>query len=175
MGLRSVLEARFLGGRGCFRWETHNADGTPCEQGGQTRQREQPVKDDAALACKNDVSQRTKRQAEDHRRQRPAGPVNVGKHLGSIALLGQSRQCSGSAVDARDANGHDGDKDDHVHDAVVAVEPSIQRSKHEWRRAVGVGVGSIEESVVGRGHQEANEGETEDVEAMSGQDDLLPG
>ena len=79
-------------------------------------------------------------------------------------MLSQRGQCSGAAKDAGNTDGHDGDKNDHIHKAVVSDQASIKRGKHKWRGAVSIRVSGIQQTIVDRADKKADEGETEDVE-----------
>jgi hypothetical protein len=72
-------------------------------------------------------------------------------------LLRQGSQGTRSAIDAGETDGDDRYEDDHVHDAVEALQTGIERTKHEWRCAVCIGVAGIEQSFIGRRDQEADE------------------
>ena len=79
-------------------------------------------------------------------------------------MLSQRRQCSGAPIHAGNADRHDGHKNNDIHEAVVPDEACIERSKDERRGAVSIRIRGIQETVIRRADQEADEGETKNVE-----------
>lgn len=154
--------------------QTYQADRTPGEEGSQTGQGQKPVEDNHAGGGKGNVGETTPGEEEDDGPERAARLVNVGEDLGSVTLLGERRQGTGSAVDARDTDGDDRDADDDVHERVVAREASVPDGNDERRGALGVGVGgNVEEiGVVGRDEQ-TDKRETQEVEEGDTPEDLL--
>ena len=79
-------------------------------------------------------------------------------------MLGKSSQGTGTTVDARDTDGHDGDENDNVHEVIETLKTGILSSKHEWRGTISVWVLSVEQTLVLGADQETDEGKTEDIE-----------
>lgn len=107
--------------------------------------------------------------------KRPTRLVDESEDLGCVALLRESGQSPGTAVDARHANGHDGDHDDDVQEVVEAVEAGVAGGQHEHGRTVAVRVVSANEARVVGSDEQADEEETKDVEERDTPEDLLDG
>ena len=108
---------------------------TPCEEGGQTRQRHQQVEDDLAALVEVDICQQAADDDGDGGPEWTAGPVHVGEDLGGVALLSKGGQSAGSAVDAREADGDDRNKDDHIDEAVEAFQAGVICCNDKWARS----------------------------------------
>lgn len=80
------------------------ANAAPGEERGQTGKRLEPVEGDGSTGVKSHEGERRPREDEDGGPQRSAGTVNVSEELGSVTLLGESAQCSGSTVDTRETD-----------------------------------------------------------------------
>ena len=155
--------------------DVSETDGAPGEECGKAGQGEEPVEDGRAVSGQANVGEGGEGEDEKDGVEGAAGAVDVGENLGSIALLGESGEGAGTAVDTRNTNGQDRNQDDDVHERVEAVEVGILADKHEGRGLdVDVGVGA-EKVVAVVGDQEANKGKTQNVEEGDTPEDLLDG
>jgi hypothetical protein len=147
------------------------ADGSPGEEGGKTGQRNEPVEDDDTGSSQVHVGQTSPGKDEDDRPERATGAVNVGEALGSIALLTERGQSSRSTVNTRHTNGHDGNENDDVHEAVETNETGILGGDDKGRGIRTTAVGTEETLIVGTDKQ-TDKGETENVEEGDTPEDL---
>ena len=152
------------------------ADGTPGEEGSETRQGEQPVKDSRPLSIKVNIRQRGEGTDGEDRDERAARAVNVGEDPGGVALLGERGERAGATVHGGHADGQDRNEDDDVHERVIAVEVGVLAHEHEGRGGdVGVRVSGAQKARVVVRDQEADEEQTQDVEEGDTPEDLLDG
>ena len=68
--------------------DVSEADGAPCEEGGQTRKREEPVEDLTALGGEADEGDEAEGEGEGHGDPRAAVLVDLGEPLGGHAVHG---------------------------------------------------------------------------------------
>lgn len=149
------------------------ADGTPGEQGGETRKSKEPVEDDGTLSVQVDIGEGTKENDDADGGEGATTSVNVAEELGSIALLGQGSQSSGTTVHGRNTNGQDGDEDYNVHEVIEALETGIFTHKDE-RRGLGIGVSALgEQGRIVSVDEEADKEEAEDIEEGNSPEYLL--
>lgn len=149
------------------------ADGAPSEQSRQTGDGKKPVEDNGTGGIQADVGNEAEQDEEDDRGQGTARLVDVGEELGSIALLSQSGQGSGSTIHTRDTNGQDGGENDEVHEVVETLQASVLADKHKGR-GLGVRVGGRrEQSGIIAADQQADEEETKDIKDGNTPEDLL--
>lgn len=144
---------------------TYETDGAPSEESSETRQSKKPVKDNTTGRCQHDIGKTTPDEEEKNGHQGTTRPIDVGEDVGSVALVGEGREGTGTTVNARNAKGHDGDTNDEVHEVVVSDETSVDGSQDKGRCALGVRVVSVEQTLVARADQETDETETNNVEA----------
>lgn len=144
---------------------TYEANRSPGEEGSESRDGQEPVKDDRARGCQNHVGKGTPDEVEHNRHKRATRPVNIGKDLGSVVLLGKGSQGTRAAVDARDTERDNRNADDKVHEGVITLEASVLCRKHEGRGTILVGVAAVEETVIGGADEHADKGKADDVEA----------
>jgi hypothetical protein len=108
--------------------------------------------------------------ADENSADRPQGTtraVNVGEDLRGVTLVGQSGQCTGTAIYTGDTDGYDGDQNDDIHEAVKTFQSRIFANKHKWRGIdIDVATGTKEAFVV-VADEKADEEKTEDVEASA--------
>lgn len=155
--------------------DVSKADGAPGEKCGKARQGEEPVEDSRAVSGQVDVGEGTESEDKKDGEERASGAVDVGEDLGGIALLSESGESAGTAIDTRDTNRQDRNQDDDVHERVEAFEVGILANKHEGRGLdVDVGIGAEKVGAV-VGDQETNEGKTQNVEEGDTPEDLLDG
>lgn len=152
------------------------ADGTPGEEGGKTRQGEEPVEDNDTGSAQVDVGEGTESANEEHGDERAAGTVDVGEDLGGITLLGKGSEGTGTTIDGGNTDGKDGDQDNDVHERIIAAKIGIETDQDEGRSLdVDVRVVTTEETVVIVADEETDEGETQDVEEGDTPEHLLDG
>lgn len=150
------------------------ADGTPGEDGAEAAEGLQPDEDVGFPLRRREEGEQPNDRGDADGFQRPAAAVNVGEELGSLALLRQSAESARGAVDARIADGEDGDHDDDVHDRVEAVDACVFDGDDE-RRGFGVYARLTDQSWVGVWDQEPHEEKRDDVEEADAPEDLLHG
>lgn len=151
------------------------ANTTPRKERRQTRQRQEPVKHRRPIGIQIHIGQKPKEQDCNHTKERPAGAVDIGEDLGRITLLAQSRQRARTTVHATDANRDDGHEDDDVHERVEALEASILADQDE-RRGVNIRIRvGAEEILVGRGDEQADKEQAQDVKEGDSPKHLLDG
>lgn len=95
---------------------TYQADGAPGKESRKARQSQEPIKDDAAMGGQHNVGESTPEEEEDNRGKRATRFVDIGEDSGGVTLVGEGREGTRTAVDARDANGDDRDANDDVHE-----------------------------------------------------------
>lgn len=76
---------------------------------------------------------------------------------------------------ARDTKRHNGDQDDHVHEVIIAVQSGVTGCQDEGSHTISVSVLGVEQALIGRGHQHADEGKTKDVKECNTPEDLFDG
>lgn len=152
--------------------DVRKTDGTPGEQGSKTRKGEKPVEDERAISIQVDVCKGAEGHDKDDGEERATGAINVSEDLGSISLLGKSSQCAGATIDTRHTNGHDGNQDDDVHEAVEALETGIFADEHE-RRSIDIDerIGTEKVFII-RADEKTNKGEADDIEEGDTPEDL---
>lgn len=149
------------------------ADRAPGEESGQAGNGKKPVKDNGTGGIQADIGDEAEQDEEDDGGQGTARLVDVGEELGSIALLSQSGQGSGSTIHTRDTDGQDGGENDEVHEVVETLQASVLADKHKGR-SLGVRVGGRrEQSGIITVDQQADEEETKDVKDGNTPEDLL--
>lgn len=149
------------------------ADGAPSEESGQAGNGKKPVEDNGTGGIQADIGDEAEQDEEDDGGQGAARLVDVGEELGSIALLSQSGQGSGSTIHTRDTDGQDGGENDEVHEGVKTLQASVLADKHKGRR-LGVRVGGRrEQSGIIAADQKADEEETKDIKGGDTPEDLL--
>lgn len=153
--------------------DVSEANGAPGEDGGETRERQQPIKHDGAGSVEVDVSQRAEDEDSDNRGHRPARLVDVGENLGRIALLSQGSEGTRSTVNTRHTNRQNRHKDDNVHEVIEAHKASVLADKHERRRLDIRVRGLGQQGRVVRGNQQTDEEEAKNVEDGNTPEDLL--
>jgi hypothetical protein len=142
------------------------ADGSPGEEGSKTRQRDEPVEDDNTGGSQVHVGKTAPREDEDDRPERTTGAVNVGEELGSIALLTERGESTRSTVDTGHTNGHDGNENDDVHEAVKSNKTSVLGGNDEGRGVGSITGGAKKTRVIGS-YEQTDKSETENIEANS--------
>lgn len=149
------------------------ADGAPSEESSQTGDGKKPVEDNGAGSVQADVGDEAEQDEDNDGGQGAARLVDVGEELGSIALLSQSGQGSGSTIHTRDTDGQDGGENDEVHEVVETLQASVLADKHKGR-GLGVRVsGGREQSGIIAVNQQSDEEETKDVKDGNTPEDLL--
>jgi hypothetical protein len=148
------------------------ADGAPSEEGSKTGQSDEPVKDRLTSRSKVHVAKHTPAKNKEDREKRATRAIDVGEHLGSVALVGKSRQSTGTSVDTRHTDRDNGDENDNVHEAVKSLETTITRGNDEWRSISTFGTEKI--LVVGA-DKKTDEGKTKNVEKSDSPEDLSDG
>lgn len=145
---------------------TYNTDRTPGEESSESRDSQEPVKDNTTRRGEDDVGESTPDKDEEDGYERTARLVDVGEALGSVALVREGGKGSRTTVDTRDTDGDDRDADDSVHEVVETLETGIKTSQDERRDTISVGVGRVEEALIGGADKQADEGKTKNVEAI---------
>jgi hypothetical protein len=118
------------------------ADRSPGEEGSEARERKEPAEHNVALGVKSDIGESTAEKVDDDRGERATRLVNIAEDLGSIALLSEGSESSGTTVDARYTDGQHGDENDNVDEMVEAVQAGILYGKHERRGTISIRVGT---------------------------------
>lgn len=148
----------------CTESDVCHADATPGEEGSETRERLQPGEDLRTAACKCDVRDGTEGNDGDGGEERTASTVDVGEDLRRIALLSQSSQRSGTAVDARQANADNCQQDYDIDEVSESWDAGVDSGNDEWRGR-NIDVAGAQKSFVSVWNKQANEEEGQDVEA----------
>ena len=76
------------------------ADGTPGEEGRETREGKQPIEDNGTTCAQGDVAQGAEDQDGNGRVKGSTGAINVGEPMWRVPLLGEGSQSSRASVDA---------------------------------------------------------------------------
>ena len=92
------------------------ANGSPGEESSKTGKSQKPGEDLSTAGGKRDEGDETEQDANNDGGERTAGTINVGEDHGSITLLGQGNQGTGTTVNTGDTNGQNGDENDNVHE-----------------------------------------------------------
>ncbi|KAH8715935.1 hypothetical protein HC256_004727 [Beauveria bassiana] len=129
------------------------ADRSPGEQSCETRESEQPIKNDGTRRSQANESKETESNEDQNREQRTTGSVDIAKDLRRVSLLRKGSKRAGASINARNTNRKDGDKNDNVHKMIE----------------------SFQERRVFRVNQEADKEETKDIEEGNSPKDLLDG
>jgi hypothetical protein len=131
-------------------------DTGPGEEGGETREGEEPVEYGSTFSGQVDVGDGTKDQDGENGEQGSTRLVDVGEAPGSESSLGHGGQSSGTSVDAGKTDGQDGDTDGGV-DEVVETLDACSLEDEDERRGGGVVAAASQESIVGVGDQETDD------------------
>ncbi|KAI6756282.1 hypothetical protein HG530_012018 [Fusarium avenaceum] len=135
---------------------------------------QEPVKNLSTLGVKVNKSDESHEDVDKDRDKRASSTVNVGKDLGSIAVLGHGSQGSGAAVNARDTKRENRHKNDDVHEVSKTHHARVLANQNE-RRSLSVGISGDVEAVIGGLDQETDEEETENEEEGDTPENLLNG
>jgi hypothetical protein len=150
------------------------ADRAPGKQSSQTGQSLKPNEDGVSITTDTDVSKSTDGDDGDNSRKRTTRLINEREESGSIALLRESNKSSATAVDARDTDRQDRNKDDDVHERIVSLEMSVGGSDDEGRGTRLV-VAGVQKSGILRVDEETDEEKANHVEESDSPEDLLDG
>ncbi len=127
------------------------ADGAPGEDAGETGEGLHPDKGGGRFFADGDEGEEAEGGGEADGDEGPALAVDVGEHLGGLALFGEGAEGARGAVDGGVADGEDGDHDDDVHDGVEAFDAGVCDGDDEWG-GFGVGGRGADQARVGVGH-----------------------
>lgn len=133
------------------------ADAAPGKECSQTRQRLEPVEGDGSTGVEGHKGEGGPCEDEYGGPQRTTGSVNVSEELGSVALLGERAQCTGSTVDTGKTDGDNGQHDDDVGEVGESDDASALGDDDE-RRGFDVDETAAQKSRVGVVDQQTNEG-----------------
>lgn len=148
------------------------ADGSPGEESGKTRERDEPSEDDFTTGSQVHVGKSAHEQDGANRHQGTARAVNVGEDLGSVALLGKGGEGTGATVDTGHTDGNDGYQDDDVHEGVETDETGVLADNDE-RRGLDIDVTGTEQTLIVVADEETDESKTENVEEGDTPEDLF--
>lgn len=141
------------------------ADGAPGEESGQTGQSLEPVEHLRTVVVDVDIAEASKQQQDDHGEQRATRAIDIGEDLGSVALLGQGSEGTGTTIHGGHTDRQDRDENDDVHERVETLQAGVFTNQDEGRGVdIGIRVGTEESIIVGVDKQ-TDEEETQDVEA----------
>lgn len=148
--------------------ETHAA---PHEEIRQARQRQQPVEHRLPRLDLVHESQERARDLQRDGGERAAAPVDEGEPARRHAVRGQRLEGAGGAERGGIRDGEHGDADDDVEDGRQDLDPGEADGDDEGA-VRGVGAGRVEQPVVIRGHDEAEDEGVDDVEEKHAPEDL---
>lgn len=127
------------------------------------------------MGAEDNVGKATPGEEEENRHKGTARLVNVGEDLRGVTGVSERGQGTRAAIDARNTDRDDRDADDNVHERIVTLKTGILGGQDEGRSALSVGVLGVEETLVARGDEKTDEGETDNVEEGNTPEDLLDG
>ncbi len=127
------------------------ANRSPSQNGGKTGDSLHPGEGAVFGAGSCEERKKPESGGDDDGADGAALAVNVGEEAGGLALICESGQGSGGAVDGRVTDGKDGDHDHDVHDRVKSCNSSIVDGNNEGG-GLGVGRGLANETGVGIGN-----------------------
>lgn len=168
----NLIQSVALSGPSLAEPNVSKANRTPGEQGRETGESQEPVKDLSTLGIKVDESDETHENMDSDGNKRAATTIDIGEHLGGISVLGHGSQGTGASVNARHTKRKNGDKDNDVHEVGEASKAGVLADKHK-RRGLGVGVTGNVESVISGLDKKANEEKTKDEEEGDTPENLL--
>lgn len=144
----------------------------PGEQGRETGKSQEPVEDVTAARADVDVGDRAKDQDGDNGPQRPTRLVNVGEDSRSESGFSHGGQGSGTGVDAGETDRQDGDTDGGVDEVVETLNTGSLEDEDEGRGG-GIVAAASEESVIGVGNKQTDDGQRGDVDDRDSPEGLL--
>ncbi|KFY08314.1 hypothetical protein V492_06342, partial [Pseudogymnoascus sp. VKM F-4246] len=150
------------------------ADGAPGEEGGETRQREEPVKGLETLGGETDEGEEAEGQGEGHGDPRAAVLVDLLEDAGGHAVQGEGLQCARGTEGGGVGDGDDGEGDDGVHDGGEGLDVGLLEGADEGG-VLGVGAGRMGQVVGVTVDDQAEDEERDDVEERHTPEDLLGG
>ena len=148
------------------------ADAAPCEEGGKTGERHEPVEGDGTAGGEGHESQRRPGDDEDGGPQRTAGAVDVAEEAGSVTLLSKRTERARATVDTGEADGDDRQHDDDVGEVSKSNDAGALSNDDE-RRGGHIDVAASKKSGVVVVDEETNESKGQDVEQGDAPEDLL--
>lgn len=114
--VRHFAEAAAAGGPGAAEADVAEANGRPCEDGGEAGDGEQPVEHARLLPEVGQEGKEAEEGGDEDGDEGPAASVDVAEDSGGLLEVGEGSEGSRGAKDGRVADGQDGDEDDGVHD-----------------------------------------------------------
>lgn len=147
-------------------------DTAPGEQGGKTGKSQEPVEDVTAAGADVDIGDRTKDQDGENGEQGSTRLVDVGEASGSESGFSHGGQRSGTGVDARETDGKDRDTDGGVDEVVETLDAGSLEDEDEGRGG-GVVAAASQETFVGVGNKETDDGQRGDVDDRDSPEGLL--
>ena len=149
-------------------------DGSPGEEGGESRQGQQPVESDATLWCQGDVCEESEDQRKSQGNVWATVLVNAGEDPWCHAVESQSLDGTGGSVGTGVGDGDDGKSDNGVEDVWHDGDIGQAAGADHWG-VLGVGSGCALEGWVIRRDDEAEDEERDDVEDGDTPENLLGG
>ncbi len=150
-------------------------DGTPSEESRQAGEGLKPSEDFRPTRAQADKGHKAEKNDDDDGKERSAGLVNVGEDFGGISLLSQSRQGARSAIDGRDTDGQDRNKNDKVHKGIEPFQAGVLANKHKWRCLGIIVCSSSQQGLVAIVNEQADKEQTQNIEQGNTPKDLLDG
>lgn len=177
-GLRSegqLVQGVALDLPGTTEADVGKADRAPGEDGRQTRNGHHPLEGGGLLVRGSQEAEKTESGGNENGPKGTTLAVDVGQEGGSLSLLGQGGQSTGGAVDGGVTNRQHGNHDDHVHHRGKTRDTGVLNRDNEGG-SLGVGRGiTADEALVVESDQQADEGESNNVEDGDTPEDLLDG
>lgn len=148
------------------------ADRSPSEEVGKTRQGQKPGEDGASRRCLVDVGEAAEEERDDQNDPRSPTTVHFCSPLGSHALGAKSLNCSGRGECARVCDGDDGQSDDSVEDAGKDLDTGESEGQHKGR-VRGVSSGCVGKTIIVGRNDETKDEQRDDVEQSDTPENLL--
>ena len=145
--------------------DTHPGDKT-----GETGGVDQPGVGGAVADEGRDKAQRADRGGADERWNGDAAGVQLGEKLRGLAAFGQSVEHAGRRVESGVACRQDGGEDDGIHDGCGCEHTSVVEDEGEGGHG-DVVLRRVQQSGVGEGDEEADDGDGADVEQQDADED----
>ncbi|KAG7937981.1 hypothetical protein KL934_000555 [Ogataea polymorpha] len=171
---RELVRASASDSQGSSESDVAETDGSPREDGRQSRKSQQPVEDLSLLRRGGQETEQSKRKSEADGHERSSPSVDVAKDLWSKALLGKRGDGSGAGVHGGVSDRKHGHHDDHVENGRQHIDSSVLDGNDE-RRGSSVDRGRTEQSIVGIWHEQTNHGERDHVEECDSPEHLFDG